>query len=49
MPWKAFLGARASATETRVDNLFLVNKDGVTPAFSCGQRILGSQINMGAA
>jgi hypothetical protein len=46
---KHFWGARASATETRVDNLFLVNKDGVTPAFSGGQRILGSQINMGAA
>ena len=42
-------GCRASATETTVGNLFLINKDAVTPAFSGGQRILGNQINMGAA
>jgi hypothetical protein len=46
---KNFWNCRASATETAVPNLFLINKDGLTPAYSGGQRILGSQINFGAA
>jgi hypothetical protein len=44
-----FWDARPSATYTRLENLFLVNKSAVTPVFFGGQRIEGSQINMGAA
>jgi len=46
---KNFWTARASAAETPVKNLFLVNKCGVTPTFSGGQRTEQSAINLGAA
>ena len=46
---KHFWNARASAAETVVPNLFLVNKSGVTPAFSGGQRTEQSAVNLGAA
>lgn len=40
---------RASAAQTRIENLYLVNQCAVTPAFSGGQRIQANQMNMGAA
>ncbi|MHB8635683.1 MAG: FAD-dependent oxidoreductase [Fimbriimonadaceae bacterium] len=46
---KHFWNARASAAETTISNLFLVNKCGVTPAFSGGQRTEQSAVNLGAA
>jgi hypothetical protein len=46
---KHFWQARASASETAVPNLFLVNKCGVTPTYSGGQRTEQSAINLGAA
>lgn len=46
---KNFWNARASAAETTVPNLFLVNKCGVTPQYSGGQRTEQSAINLGAA
>ncbi len=46
---KHFWQARASAAETAVPNLFLVNKCGVTPDYSGGQRTEQSAINLGAA
>jgi hypothetical protein len=46
---KYFWECRPSATYTRIQNLFLVNKCAATPAFFGGQRIEGNQINLGAA
>ena len=46
---KNFWTARASAAETTVSNLLLVNKCGLTPTFSGGQRTEQSAINLGAA
>ena len=46
---KHFWNARASSTQTEIDNLYLINKDGVTPTYSGGQRIIGNLINQGAA
>lgn len=46
---KNFWTARASAAETTVPNLYLVNKCGVTPTYSGGLRTEQSAINLGAA
>lgn len=46
---KNFWNARASAAETTVANLFLVNKCGVTPTYSGGMRVEQAAINLGAA
>ncbi len=46
---KHLWSCRPSATTTSVQNLYIVNKCGVTPAFFGGQRIEGNQTNMGCA